>query len=134
MRFPNFRLSRKAWLFVIAAIATVGAVAYHFIDEELSRGREILGPNVRVSNLETFKEQLTRDLPIGTPRHEVEARLKRRKIEYSAPPAHWYRGTITAGWEVPGGIPLLPTHLGIRIELDDNNRLEEIRFCVSHDK
>ena len=127
----------------LVMLAFVGAwallFAFSFENEALSQNNGVLEKRivpeaVNLGNVESFKAQLRRDLPIGTPKVDVEDYLVRWGIQYAFVPANTGQGdnTFYASLKNLGTQSGFPTDLAIRIHLDSNGRVEAIIFRLDH--
>jgi len=94
---------------------------------------------VRLSNLNAFEAQVRREVPLGTPKREVEVYLSKQHIPYGfAEPdpdisdpniQNVFAGTIQnigTRWGFPAS-------LAIRIHLDQGERVDKVWFRVDYD-
>lgn len=95
----------------------------------------ILPSQVTLSNLEAFKEQVRRDLPLGTPQANVEAYLRRWNIPYDffgplpiyGPDGNSFRGKLSNIGRLDG----YEVDLAIWIYLDANEKVERVEFRLN---
>ena len=96
--------------------------------------KRISPSEVTLSNLDAFEAQMRRDLPIGTPKQDVEAYLTQSKIRHgftegrSGPFGPLFQATI----ENIGRRVVFTASLAIRIHLDPDGKVDEITFRVEY--
>jgi hypothetical protein len=91
--------------------------------------------DVTLANLDAFKAQLQQDLPIGTPKHEVETYLTRggfRHLFLDNPVYGQYHKTFQVVLLDIGSRLGFTTTLNIWIHLDDGDRVREIAFRLQY--
>src|SRR5262245_26563336 len=113
---------------VMMLVVTIAASSGFFYEGSASDA-QILPGQVTLSNVEAFKQQMRRDLPVGTPKAEVEEYLTRWKILHSFyGPAYGPFGNAF-GARIPDialRLGLFPSDLNIKIYLDASDRLREM--------
>ena len=90
---------------------------------------------VKLANLDAFKTQLQHDLPIGTPKDEVETYLTRgefRHLFLDNPVYGQYDKTFQVVLLDIGSRLGFTTTLNIWIHLDDGDRVREIAFRLQY--
>jgi hypothetical protein len=141
------RLRRWAQALLLSgSIFQAGLAAAFFVDSDTLRlprpspvtaiGTDRISPSeVNLSNLDLFEAQLRQDLPVRTPKQEVEAYLTRWNIPHSfADPGiglgeNTFYGTLK-NIGVRAGIFM--ASLAIRIHLDADARVDGIKFRVDY--
>jgi hypothetical protein len=97
----------------------------------------IMPSDVTLDNLSDYEAQVRRDLPIGTPKGEVEAYLDHYNIPHSfIPPNTVYppaSNSFQATLENIGVRIIFPAGLLMKIFLDDQDKVREITFHVEYD-
>ena len=97
-------------------------------------GKRVHPSEVSLSNVEAFEAQMRRDLPLGTPKANVEAYLKCWSIPYffadadGTPTGNAFYGTLMK----IGKKSKFTGHLAIRIFLDEEDKIREIVFRIDY--
>jgi hypothetical protein len=142
------RPTRRVCMLVLLGVASVSGPHASFADNgnstepltasEAAMNEERISPSkVTLDNLEAYKAQVRRDLPIGTPKEEVETYLTRGGIPhdyFGAYPIYGRNGNSFQGTLKNIGTYLIfRANLLIRILLDDQNKVRQIIFRVDCD-
>ena len=125
----------RCFLLLVLATAFLaspeGSIAADRVGRD-SQVERILTADVTLSNVDAFKEQVRRDLPLGTKKGEVDAYLKRWNFRYDffePNPVYGRNGnSFQAVLQDIGYRLIFPVDLLIRIHLDGNDEVSEIFF------
>lgn len=119
---------------VAAGVACAGLGFYALYGASISG--DLIDPGeVSLLNMESFKEQLRRDLPPGTTKEDAEAYLNRREIAHSfvgpdvALPS---AGNVFRALIEDVGPPFIYLYLEIRIWLDEQDKVREVAFRLTY--
>lgn len=92
---------------------------------------------VTLGNVEAFEKQVARDLPVGTPKDNVEAYLIHEKIThsfYSSDPIYGPDGNTFQGTIRNIGVRLIfEGDLAIRIHLNAQDKVDKVWFRIDYD-
>jgi hypothetical protein len=125
---------RYRWFRLLIVLATVGIGS---LQEARTGETRILPNQVTVSNVEAFKEQMRRDLPVGTAKASVEEYLTRWKIPYDFfGPAYGpsFGNTFQGRFpDIGYRLGIFPVDLNFRIYFDSDDKVREIFFQVYTD-
>jgi hypothetical protein len=118
----------------ILAGISVSAFAKQATDTNPSRTSRILASQVTLSNVELFKLQVIRDLPIGTSKEDVESYLTNLKVEHSFVDARSLidQNTFYGGIENIGFRLGFPGSLAIRIHIDAQDKVDRVSFRIDY--
>ena len=119
--------------FAAVTFALGGAV--WILDAKAADAARILPSAVTLSNVETFKEQLIRDIPIGTTKGDVEAYLTKWKIVHSFvdPGSLIDENTFYGIIENIGvRMGLFPASLAIRIHVDAMDKVDRVLLRIDY--
>ena len=141
MKARTFRRSKvrmRGCLLLAASILSVGMAASWCqtdkIDDRALNQKRIEPDHVTIANRQIFQEQLRQDLPVGTSKKEVEAYLTRRGITHSLVRrgAPVDANTFYAIIKNIGPAGAFVASLAIRIQLDDDDKVQRIWFRVDY--
>jgi hypothetical protein len=97
--------------------------------------KRILPTKVSLSNVDVFEKQMRSDLPPGTAKDEVESYLTRWKIPHSFANSRYPVGGNTFQGEIEHigeRMIIFDTSLAIRIHLDGDEKVDEIKFRLDY--
>jgi hypothetical protein len=95
----------------------------------------ILPQDVSTRNLEAYEAQFRRDIPVGTPKAEVEGYLTRMNIRHLFLPSSIYGNdgnVFQAVFNDIGTVLGFQASLGIWIRLDEEDKVREIVFRLQY--
>ena len=118
-----------------ATLATpVSAFTKQVTDANSGRTSRILASQVTLSNVELFKLQVIRDLPVGAAKEDVESYLTSLKVEHSFVDARSLidQNTFYGGIENIGFRLGFPGSLAIRIHVDTNDKVDKVSFRIDY--
>jgi len=134
-----------ACMLVLLGVASVSAPHASFADNgnstkplsvsEAAMNEKRISPSeVTLDNLEEYEAQVRRDLPIGTPKEDVEAYLTRCGLPYDSigPNPLYDANSFQTTIENIGIRVIFQASLFIRIRLDQQDKVKEILFRVDY--
>jgi hypothetical protein len=113
---------------------SVSTFAKQATDTNPTRTSRILASQVTLSNVELFKLQVIRDLPIGTAKEDVESYLTSLMVEHSFADTRSLidQNTFYGGIENIGFRLGFPGSLAIRIHVDANDKVDKVSFRIDY--
>ena len=126
------------WLIGLLVTATLffgGADAFNACRAEQPAAARIAPGDVRWANLDAFEAQVRADLPIGTPKSNVDTYLRGWGIPYgySEPNTGLGENSFMVTIKNIGPRMGFTSYLVIRIQLDASKRVSSIDFHVEYD-